>query len=39
MLHVLADLFQLTMLQITVSRIMKKYQDEHDFCLDMVEAQ
>lgn len=29
----LADLFQIEMLQTTVSRIMKKNQNEHDFCL------
>ena len=29
----LADLFQIEMLQTTVSRIMKKNQDEHDFRL------
>ena len=33
MTHILADLFQIEMLQTTVSRIIKKYQDEHDFCL------
>ena len=33
MTHMLANLFQIEMLQTTVSRIMKKYQDEHDFRL------
>ena len=32
MAHILADLFQIEMFQTTVSQIMKKYQDEHDFC-------